>query len=206
MILYFIVGITCLIIVVIAVRIGQKREVACAEVQRALAQAPSLTSELGHPVHLQCGWGSYFELTETSTGSRAQLIADIEGPKGEGTIELTLIKKDATWEIKEVRVIPTTPVSWSDSKFLLTLGHWSVGLFFLFLTLLLGRRFAAQRGFSVWKWTLVALLFNVLLLPYIAWISGVGEKRYRIQALSLFACFLLWIAAGMYLESSGLIY
>ncbi len=170
-----------------------------------LAQSPSLTSELGHPVHLQCGWGSYFELTETSTSIRAQLIADIKGPKGEGTIELTLIKKDSSWEIKEIRVVPTTPTRWSDRKFLFSLGHWSIGLFFLFLTLLLGRRFAAQRGLSVWKWTLGALLFNVLLLPYIAWICGVGERRYRIQALSLFACFLLWIAVGMYLESAGTI-
>lgn len=173
----------------------------CGIAHSTLERTPSLTAEFGHPVDIRCRW---WDLAVSESGI-AYVGLDVEGPRGKGTIDLTLIKKHSTWEIKEIRVIPTTPVSWSDRKFLLAVGHWGIGLFFLFLTILLGRRFAAQRGFSLWKWTLGALLFNVLLLPYIAWISGVGEKRYRIQALSLFACFLLWIAIGMYFESVGLI-
>lgn len=198
-------GLIGLLVIGIIVRTTYKMEQVCAAARNALAQSPSLTAELGYPIDLQCGWTSYFELTDTTTGSKAYLIADIEGPKGRGTIELTLIKKNSTWETKEVTVIPLPPSGWTERKFLLALLHSGIGLSLYSLTILFSRQFAVHRRLSTRKWTFEAIFFHVLLLLYIAWQCGAEEGQYRTRALLLFSGFAIWIVVGIYLVSMSMI-
>jgi hypothetical protein len=167
----------------------------CETGKSAIEESPIFMADLGSPIEIQCRW---WECVISESGI-ADLSFDVKGPRGEGKIEMRLVRKQSLWQLESASIAPLSPSNWTEGKFLLALGHSGVGLILYTLTILFSRQFATHQKLSTLKWTFEAVFFNVIVLAYIAWKSKAEDEIFRSRALWLLSGSLVWISVSIFL-------